>query len=152
MRNFAAAGGMANMDGVLQVEMRGQCCEVVGIVVHIMAIAGLARSAVAAAVMGYDAIAATEEEQHLIVPVVGRQRPTVTEHDGLTFAPVLVINLRAVFGCDHGHDCYPYVVIADPKWSCAKHRGGHEEGSTPRAPAIVSNYSLAACLPTAPEL
>ncbi len=54
----------------------------------------------AAPVMGYDAIAVLEEEQHLRVPIIGRQRPAVAEHDGLTFAPVLVEDLNAVFGGD----------------------------------------------------
>jgi hypothetical protein len=30
-----------------------------------------------------------EEEQHLDVPVIGRQGPPVAKHDGLTVAPVL---------------------------------------------------------------
>ena len=57
----------------------------------------------AAAVMRYDAIAVLEEEQHLRVPVIGRQRPAMAEHDGLTFAPVLVENLNAVFGWNRAH-------------------------------------------------
>src|SRR5271169_2677433 len=65
-----------------------------------MAVAGLGGSAVAAAVMGDDAIAMIEEEQHLRVPVIGRQRPAMAEHDRLTFAPVLVEDLNAVLGRD----------------------------------------------------
>ncbi len=71
MHDLAAAGGMADVDGVLQIEMRGDGREVVGIVVHVMAVAGLAGAAVAAAVMGDDAIAVIEEDQHLGVPVIG---------------------------------------------------------------------------------
>jgi hypothetical protein len=48
----------------------------------------------ASAVMRYDAIPVLEEEQHLRVPVIGRQRPAMAEHDGLTFAPVLVVDCR----------------------------------------------------------
>ena len=91
------------MNGVLQIEMGRQGREVVGIVIHVMAVAGLGRSAVAAAVMRDDAIAVMEEEQHLRVPVIGRQRPTMAEHDGLTFAPVLVEDLNPVFGLHDGH-------------------------------------------------
>jgi hypothetical protein len=57
----------------------------------------------AAPVVGYNAIAALEEEQHLRVPVIGRQGSAVAEHDGLTFAPVLVEDLKAVFGGDRAH-------------------------------------------------
>src|SRR5260370_17033875 len=71
--------------------------------IHVMAAAGLGGAAMAAPVVGYDAIAVVEEEQHLRVPIIGRQRPAVAEHDGLTPAPVLVEDLHAVFGGDRGH-------------------------------------------------
>src|SRR5258706_8962349 len=87
--------------------MRGQSRKVVGIVIHVMAVAGLARAAVAATGMGDDSIAVIEEEQHLRVPVIGRQRPAMAEYDRLTFSPVLVIDLRAVFCCDHRHGRTP---------------------------------------------
>ena len=87
VHDLAAAGGMADVNGVLQIEMRRQRREVVGIMIHVVAVAGLGRAAVAAAVMGDDAIAVIEEEQHLRVPVVGRQRPAMAEHDGLARCP-----------------------------------------------------------------
>jgi hypothetical protein len=105
MHHFATAGGMADVNGVLQVEMDGHRREIVGVVIHVVAVRHLARAAMPAAVMGDDAIAVLEKEQHLGVPVVGRQRPAVAEHDGLTLAPVLVEDLDAVFGCDCGHCC-----------------------------------------------
>ena len=86
-----------------KIEMRGQSCKVVGVMIHVMAIARLGGSAVAAAVMGDHAIALIEEEQHLRVPVIGRQRPAMAEHDGLTFAPVLIEDLNAVFRFDETH-------------------------------------------------
>src|SRR5258706_14510786 len=98
---------MTDVDGVLQIEMRGQSREVVGIVVRGMAVAGLAGAAVAPAVMGDDAIAVIEEEQHLRVPVIGRQRPAMAEYDGLTFAPVLVEDLGAVVCGDLWHGRTP---------------------------------------------
>src|SRR6476620_9121310 len=61
--------------------------------IHVMAVAGLSGPAVAAPVMGYDAITVFEEEEHLCIPVVRRQRPAVTEHDGLSTAPVFVIDV-----------------------------------------------------------
>jgi hypothetical protein len=41
-----------------------------------------------------------EKEDHLRIPVIGRQRPAVTENDGLTFAPILVVDGHAVFRSD----------------------------------------------------
>src|SRR5436189_3703756 len=77
----------------LEVEMCGQRRQVVGVMIHVMAATGLGGAAMAAPVVGDDAIAVLEEEQHLRVPVIGRQRPAMAEHDGLTFAPVLIVDV-----------------------------------------------------------
>ena len=50
--------------------------------------------------VGDDAIAVVEEEQHLSVPIIGRQRPAMAEDYGLSASPILLINLGAFFGCD----------------------------------------------------
>ena len=57
MCNLAAAGGMADVNGILQIEVRGERRKVGGIVIHVMAVPRLGGSPVAAAIMGYDAIA-----------------------------------------------------------------------------------------------
>src|SRR2546430_15895961 len=61
--------------------------------IHVMAVARLGGPAVAASIMGYYAIAVFEEEQHLRIPVNGRQRPTMAEDNRLPFAPILVIDV-----------------------------------------------------------
>ena len=43
------------------------------------------------------------EEDHLSLPTIGTERPAVAEHDRLSCAPVLVIDLRAVFRRHHAH-------------------------------------------------
>src|SRR4051794_8484782 len=53
--------------------------------------------------MGDDAVAVLKEEQHLGVPIVGRKRPAMAENDRVARAPVLVVDLRAVFGRDRAH-------------------------------------------------
>src|SRR5207244_5983549 len=83
--------------------------EVVGIVVHVVAVAGLGGSPVATPVMGEHAIAVLEEEQHLCIPVIGRQRPTVAEHNGLTVSPVLIEDFRAIRASDRAH-------VVPPLW------------------------------------
>jgi len=84
--------------------MCGQRRQVVGVMIHVMAADGLGGAAMAAPVVGDHAEALAEEEQHLRVPIISRQRPAVAKHDGLTFAPVLVEDLNAVFclDCIHG--------------------------------------------------
>ena len=104
VHDLAAAGRMADMDGVLEAEMGDHRREVVGIVVHVVAVGDLRRAAMTAPVMGDDTKALVEKEHHLGVPVVGRQRPAVAEDDGLALAPVLVEDLDAVLGRDERHD------------------------------------------------
>ena len=101
--DLAAAGGMANVNCALQVEMRRQRRQIIGIVIHVVTVAYLRGPAMTPAVMSYDAIAVLEKKQHLRVPVIGGQRPAMAEHDGLTFAPVLVKDLDAVFGRNRTH-------------------------------------------------
>src|ERR1700744_1559748 len=63
----------------------------------------------AAPVMGDNAEALADEEQHLRIPIVRRKRPTMTEHDGLTGAPILVENLDAGLGGERGRVRDPFV-------------------------------------------
>src|SRR6188472_2571994 len=91
---------MADMDGALEVEMRHKFRDVGGIGVHLVAGIGLGRAAMAAPVMGDDAVALRQEEQHLCIPVVAAQRPAMMENDGLAGSPILVENLGAVLGGD----------------------------------------------------
>src|SRR5436190_11854620 len=108
-RGLAAAGGMADVNGIAKIEMlddrRGIGC----VVIHIMAAAHLARATVPAAIMGDDAIALVDEKEHLGVPVVGAQRPAVVKDNRLggLRPPVFVEDLQAVFGGDRGHGIVP---------------------------------------------
>src|SRR5882724_9367849 len=91
--HLAAAGRMADVNRILQVEMVSDGLQIVGIMVEVVAVGYLRRTAVSAPIMGDDAITFGEEEQHLRVPIVRAQRPTVAEHDGLSAAPVFVIDV-----------------------------------------------------------
>src|SRR5262245_65932247 len=70
-----------------------------------MAVAPLARPAMAAPVVSDDSIPLPEEVEHLGVPVVGAQGPAVMEHDGLRLlgAPVLEEDRDSVLRCDGVH-------------------------------------------------
>jgi len=92
------------MDCVLQVKLFGEGCEIVGVSVHVIAIPRLGGTAVSSPIVGDDAIAMLAEEQHLSIPVVRGERPAVTEHYRLSLSPVLVVNLRTVFGSNGGHN------------------------------------------------
>src|ERR1700722_570875 len=101
--NFSAPGGVAHMDGVLQVKLFSESGKIVGVRVHIVAVPGLGGTAGASPVMSNDAIPALTEEKHLSIPVIGGERPPVTEHYGLARSPVLVENLGTVFGPNGTH-------------------------------------------------
>ncbi len=108
--NFSAAGGVANVDCVLQIKLFGEGREIVGIGVHVVAVPGLGGAAVPSPVMRDDAKTLLAEEQHLSVPVVRGKRPAVTEYDGLSGAPVFVVDLRSVFHSDCRHDAFSFRV------------------------------------------
>src|SRR5580700_5354808 len=71
-------------------------------------------------VMRDDAIATLPEEQHLPIPIVRAQWPAMRKHDRLSLSPVLVENLRAVFGRDSAHIVVSYQAV----------RRRHRKGTT----------------------
>src|SRR5258708_7070533 len=93
--------------------MRSECGKVIGIVIHVVSVAGLARSSVTSPVMGDDSIAVIQEEHHLGVPVICTQWPAVAEDNWLSLAPVLVIDLCSVFCCDRRHTSSSYFSLID---------------------------------------
>ena len=54
--HLAAAGRMADMDGIFQIEVLSDRSQIVRIVIHVVTISNLSRSAVATPVMRNDAI------------------------------------------------------------------------------------------------
>src|SRR5580704_4499442 len=109
---------MANMNSLFQVEMRRNGRQIVGIVVHVVAVGGLSGAAVPTTIMRDNPIAALQEEQHLVIPVVRAKRPTMAENHGLSFSPVLVVDLYPVFGSDCRHE--PSLLSSVPH--CGKPR------------------------------
>src|SRR5262249_12690933 len=69
--------------------------------------------AMAAAVVGDDAIPLGEEIEHLRIPIVAAERPPMVEDDrrGALGTPVLVIDFRAVFGDDRTHCLAPLLYV-----------------------------------------
>src|SRR5580693_3673522 len=105
--DFAAARGVAHVDRIFQVKFFGEHGEIICVRVHIVGGPRLGGTAVAAPVVRDDSVAALAEEQHLSVPVVRREWPSMTEHYGLTRAPVFVINLRTIFCRNRWHKYSP---------------------------------------------
>src|SRR5579864_9287645 len=103
---------MAHMNGLFEVEMRGERGQVISVVIHVVAAISLRGAPVSAAVVGNDAIAIINEEQHMRLPIIGRERPAVTEDDWLPLSPVLVIDLRTILGCDRRHEGPPLSFLS----------------------------------------
>jgi len=51
--------------------------------------------------MGNAAISPGSEKKHLVFKSIRAERPAVAENNGLSLAPVVVVNLRAIF-CGNG--------------------------------------------------
>src|SRR5262249_7197961 len=100
---FAAACRMADKHRAVQIECLRQGSEIVGIGIEVVALPRLARTPVTAPIMRDTAITALGEEEHLVFERIGAQRPAMAEDDGLTRAPILVVDLGAVFGSDRAH-------------------------------------------------
>src|SRR5690242_11204787 len=77
-----------------------------GVVIHVMTVTHLRRTAMAAPVVRDDAVALAEKIEQLRIPVVAAQRPTVMKDNwlGTLGTPVLVVDISAVFGGDRTHD------------------------------------------------
>src|SRR6266849_1026230 len=94
---------MAYKNQIVQIELFDQLGEIIGILVHIVAVPGLVRLTMAAPVVSDDPIAVPAEEQHLRIPGVAGKRPAMGKEDRLSLAPILVGDLGSVFGGDGTH-------------------------------------------------
>src|SRR5262249_21918641 len=92
------ARGVADVDGLPDVEVLHQRREVVGVGVEVVALPGLAGAAVPAAVGRDAAVALRGQEEHLVLGGGGAEGAAVAEHQRPARAPVLVVERRPVFG------------------------------------------------------
>ena len=109
--HFAAAGGVADVDRALQIELFRERRQVVRVRIHLVSIPGLARPAMAAPVMGDAAIPPAGQKQHLVFPGIRTQRPSVAEDHRLSRAPVLVINLSSIFRGNRRHNVFSVFLV-----------------------------------------
>jgi len=83
--------------------VRSQLREIVRICVEVVALPGLIGAPMPSSVVCDAAVSVGSQEDHLVFPRIGAQRPAVTEDDRLSIAPVFVIDLRAIFCRDSRH-------------------------------------------------
>lgn len=96
---------MTDHDGFPQIQHFEKLGEIIGVLVHVIAIPRLAGAPMPAAVVADTTISVRGKEEHLIFPRVRAERPSVAESDRLAVlrTPILVINRRAVRGGDRAH-------------------------------------------------
>src|SRR6185503_9743372 len=99
---------MTNVNGVAQVELLNQLVYVCRVSVHLVAGVRLGLASMSTPIMSDDAKSLVKKEHHLAVPVVSGQGPTMVKEERLSFAPVLVIDLRSVLRCDCAHSSLLY--------------------------------------------
>jgi len=76
-RHFASARGVTDQRDILEIKRLDESCQIVGVPIHVIPGPSLTGSAVAAPVMCDHAESILGEEQHLAVPCVRIQRPSV---------------------------------------------------------------------------
>ena len=72
--HLSAAGGVPDVDGVMQVKVLSQVGKVVGVVVHVVALAGLCGAAVPAPVMGDHPVAVAHDDESGSVLAAAQKR------------------------------------------------------------------------------
>ena len=75
--DFATAGGVSDEDHVVQVDRFDHRGQVVGVVIHVVAVPRLTRAAVTPPIVGDPPQTIRPDREQLVVPRVGFERPTV---------------------------------------------------------------------------
>src|SRR5260221_2404461 len=88
---------MADHDHILQVQVIDDCGQVIGVLVHIVAVPRLIGTPVTPAIMGDHSVTLLTKIKHLRFPGIARQRPSMREDDWLTLSPILIGNPGPVF-------------------------------------------------------
>src|SRR5262245_5331648 len=94
---------MSDMDRILEIQPINQFSEIVGIGIEIVPLPRLTGPAVPATIMGYAAITAGGQKEHLVLKSICAQRPSMAEHDRLASAPVVEVDVGAIFRGDRAH-------------------------------------------------
>jgi hypothetical protein len=97
--NLPAARRVTDVDSAVEVQRGDQVGEFVGVRIQVIAFPGLVRAPVPSAVVRDAAVSAGRQENHLVLPRIGGQRPPVTKDQRLACPPILVKDLRSIFGC-----------------------------------------------------
>src|SRR5438552_15347480 len=101
MHHLAAAGRMADVNRILQVEMIGHGLQIVGIMVHVVSAAGLSRATMSTPISCNDAETFAEEKKHMRVQIIRLESPAVAYSNLLPCDSdfILYVSFCSVFLC-----------------------------------------------------
>ena len=131
--------------------------EIVRIVIHVVTGTDLRRPPVAAPIVCDHTVAALEEEDHLRVPIVGRQWPPVREDDRLSAPPIFVEEADSVLRDDRvhgrrqdcirrGHGAVLRSIVGNAEQSPARHQLGQLDDGIDRPAASIAIVTGARCV------
>src|SRR5262249_18340189 len=102
-RHFAPTRGVSYKSHIRESERLDESCQIVGVPIHVVPRPSLARAAVATPVVGDHTKAILGEEKKLAVPCIGTQRPPMRKRYDRAFAPVFVVDCRAILHSNCAH-------------------------------------------------
>jgi hypothetical protein len=162
---LSASSRVADVDRVLQIQMRNECCNVGSIGVHVIPRRRRTRSTVASTIVGNDAKAFLEQEQQLVIPLVCRERPPMVKNDRLPSTPIFEKDFGPIVCFDFTHVRSPIAVklaqhclwCSRPMARCARRSrrssGLTNRGSTVRLKTAQSGGSwVSPCRPSPASL
>ena len=110
-RHFTPACGVAYQCYSLQVERINQSGKIIGVCIQVVAGPALVRPPMTAPIMRDHAIALLPKEEHLRVPRIRAQGPSMRENNWLASTPILIVDFRSVLGDDRIHARASLVAI-----------------------------------------
>src|SRR5689334_8912929 len=95
------------------IKLTHQRRDIGGVGIHVVSGIGLIGATMATPIMGDHPKSLAKEEQHLVIPVVCTERPTMVEHDRLAVfrPPILVEDADAVARDYRGHERVSLMLI-----------------------------------------
>jgi hypothetical protein len=94
---------MSDEGNLIEIECFDECRKIIGIGIQIVAPPGLTRTTVTTTVVGNDTVSVLPKKQHLSIPRIGAERPSMGEDDRFAGAPVFEVKPCPIFGGDRIH-------------------------------------------------
>lgn len=98
------------MNHFLKIELFGKGCKVICIRIHIIDLPRLRGTAMSSPVMCNHWKALLAKKEHLCIPVIRTQRPSMAENYGLTRSPIFIIQRATIFCSNYRHTFFSFFM------------------------------------------